>query len=182
MIYYSSPYTTDKNIGKFYNQFLEILPSNEDWACFIDGDTLFTTYDYGYLIEKVVAENPSVDCFTAYTNRVACEWQIAPNVDKETDDIKYHRKFGEDLKSSYRTSVMDVTDKPRNSVLSGFFILLKKQSWIDIGRFKETGMLGVDNDLHWKLQDCGKKLMLMQGLYLYHWYRGGDRSYKKHLI
>lgn len=182
MIYYSVPFDSGKNLGRYYNQFMEIIPDDDDWGCFIDGDTIFTTADYGLVIEKAVAENPDAACFTCVTNRVGCEWQIAPGVDVKSNDMAYHRKYSEILKNVYGSSVVDVTRKPRREVFSGLFILLKKSAWKKIGGFKEDKMLGIDNDLHWKIQDHKLKMYMMRGLYLYHWYRGGDKTYVKHLL
>jgi len=181
MIYYTMPFDSTKNIGKYYNNFMDILPTDNDWACFADGDTLFTTYNYGTLIEKAIEENPTTSCFTCFTNRVNCPWQIAPGIDTASNDIMYHRNFGEKLKTIYGTRVLDVTNTPPQNLLSGFCFILKKSSWKTIGGFKE-GMLGVDNDLHRKLQKHGLKFLLIEGLYLYHWYRNGDANEKSHLI
>jgi len=182
MIYYSVPYSSTKNIGKYYNDFMKILPNDDDFACFVDGDTIFTTSNYGHTIERAVEKNPEVGCFTCYTNRVACTWQIAPGVNTESNDMSYHRKFGESMQLIYGTKCTDVTDVDRLKVMSGVLILLQKRVWKKIGGFIESGMLGVDNDLHWKLQDNNEKLFLMNGLYLYHWYRGGNKKDISHLI
>jgi GT2 family glycosyltransferase len=181
MIYYTVPFDSSKNIGKYYNSFLEKL-DNEDWACFIDADTIFTTYDYGVIIENAVKKYPQVGAFTCYTNRVACQWQIAPGVDVSSNDMAYHRKFGENLKDKFGENSIDVTDKPRLEVMSGFFFMLKKSTWLKIGKFPENGMLGIDNALHWNIQNAGEKLFLIQGLYLYHWYRNGNKKDKTHLL
>ena len=182
MIYYSIPYDSQKNIGKYYNQFMSILPNENDYACFVDGDTIFTTSNYGHILEKIVEENPGVGCFTCYTNRIGCKWQIAPGVDTETNDMNYHREFGKSLQTIFSTSCKDVSNVEDDQVMSGVMILIKKESWRTIGGFHENGMLGVDNDLHWKMKKFGEKMYLMQGIYLYHWYRWPDVKNKSHLI
>ena len=182
MIYYSVPFDSGKNIGRYYNQFMEILPSDDDWGCFVDGDTIFTTSDYGLIVEKAIEENPDASCFTCMTNRVGCAWQIAPGVNVSSNDIAYHRKFGQTMKTVYGSSVLDVTHKPKKEVMSGFFFAIKKSAWKAIGGFREAGMLGIDNDLHWKLQHKNLKFYMIRGLYLYHWYRGGNMQDKSHLI
>jgi hypothetical protein len=73
-IYYLIPYNTDKNIGIYYNEAMELLPNDNDWMVFVDGDTIFTTADYGSLIKDVIQDNPDYDMFTCYTNRVGCKW------------------------------------------------------------------------------------------------------------
>jgi GT2 family glycosyltransferase len=182
MIFYSIPYNTDRNLGKYYNDFMNILPDENDYACFVDGDTIFTTSDYGHIIQDVVHENPSIGCFTALTNRVHCRWQIADGIDTDSNDIAYHRKYGEMLRDIYGGYCIDKTNVSSDNVMSGFLILLKKRTWNNIGHFAENGMLGIDNDLHYKLQKHGEKLYVMKGIYLYHWYRWPDYNEIGHLI
>jgi hypothetical protein len=178
-VYYSIPFNSDKNIGKYYNDFMNILPNDNDYACFVDGDTIFTTYNYGNIIENVIKRYPDIDCFTALTNRVNCQWQIAPGIDKSNNDIEYHREYGLNISKIYNDFCYDVTDK---KLFSGFFILIKKSTWREIGKFVENGMLGVDNDIHEKIKQNNKKMFLMKGLYLYHWYRNNNNKYTSHLI
>lgn len=182
MIYYSIPYNVDKNLGKYYNDFMEILPNDDDYACFVDGDTIFTTSDYGSIIHNIVLENPEVGCFTSFTNRVNSIWQIAPGVDIESNDMKYHRDFGRCMQDIYGTKCIDVTDKPNTELLSGLLIMLNKKTWKEIGKFAERKMLGIDNDIHLKLKQHNKKLYLMVGIYLYHWYRWPNKKDIRHLV
>lgn len=179
MIYYSIPYNTDKNLGKYYNDFMKILPNNDDFACFVDGDTIFTTPNYGHIIERVILENKNIGCFTALTNRVFCVWQVANGVDINNNDMEYHRTFGKNILEIYDTYCEDVTMK---ALMSGFLILINKKTWKKIGGFKEDGMLGIDNDLHLKIRKCREKMYMMKGIYLYHWYRYPNRSDISHLI
>lgn len=182
MIYYSIPYSTEKNLGKYYNDFMKILPNPDDYACFVDADTIFTTPDFGHIIQKVVEENPSVGCFTCYTNRIGCKWQLLPGIDYDTNDIKYHRDLGKKIQTIFGTMCQDMTNVNKNEVMSGLLILLKKSVWEKIGGFVEKGMLGIDNDLHWKLQKHGEKIYIMNGIYLYHWYRWPNPKNKSHLL
>lgn len=182
MIYYNIPYRSDKNLGRAYNEFMELIPKDKDFACFVDADTIFTTSDYGTTIEKVVERYPEVKCFTALTNRVSCRWQVHPGVDQRNNDMEYHRNFGKGLQGVYGTFCEDVSSKPHNEVMSGLLILIRKDLWKRMGRFKEDGMLGIDNDLHWKIQSLKEKMYLMKGVYLYHWYRYPNFTDISHLI
>lgn len=114
--------------------------------------------------------------FTCYTNRVACKWQVHPDVDVVSNDIKYHMEFGQSIKDN--NEVMDVTN---NSLFSGMLFIVKKSAWDKIGGAKKTGMLRVDNDIHAKIKKNRLKFGLIKGLYVYHWYRNGDKNYTKHL-
>lgn len=182
MIYYSIPYSTEKNIGKYYNDFMRMLPEDDDYACFVDGDTIFTTPNYGSIIDQIVRENTEVGCFTCWTNRIGCKWQILPGVDYDNNDMKYHRDLGHNIQTIFGTICEDVTDMDNSQVMSGLLIILKKSVWKKIGGFKEGGMLGIDNDLHWKIKDFGERIYLMKGIYLYHWYRWPDPKNKLHLL
>lgn len=169
MIYYTVPFDSSKNIGQYYNKFVNTVPSDSDYICFIDADTIFTTSDYGCVIESAINRYPNVDCFTCYTNRVNCLWQVPDGVDKITDDYKYHRNFGEMLKDKYGNECVDMTNQ---QLFSGMFFIIKKSAWKKIGGALSQGMLGVDNDIHRKIISHGLKLYLMKGLYVYHWHRG----------
>ena len=157
---------------------MNLLPNDSDYIVFVDGDTIFTTPDFGSLIEEVIKLNPLVDMFTCYTNRVGCKWQVHPDVDGFNNDMKYHMDFGKQLKMDNGTQVTDVTN---NSPFSGMLFIIKKSAWDKIGGAKKTGMLGVDNDIHMNIRKHGMKLYRIDGLYVYHWYRNNDKNDTKHL-
>lgn len=180
MIYYSAPFDANKNMGVYYNKFMEILPNDDDWAVFFDSDTMFTTSDFGLLIEGAVKRYPDAAAFTCFTNRVACQWQIAPGIDKVSNDMSYHRDFGLKLKNQYGSRCTQI---PANAPwMSGMFLAIKKSAWKECGGFVEKGMLGVDNWFHQRLNETGQKLYLIEGLYIYHWYRNNDTEGKSHLL
>ena len=173
MIYFQIPYSTEKDIGKYYNAAMRKLSNDKDYCLFIDGDACFTTTFWGHQIDNIIKKYNNVGLFTACTNRVYCKWQIADGVDVVTNDLAYHRRFGTFISDLYYDSCLDVTDK--RPYLSGVLILVQKRLWKAIGGFKENGMLGIDNYLHKDAKSKGFKVMLMQGVYVYHWYRN-DKS------
>jgi hypothetical protein len=68
-IFYVVARDSNKNIGKYYNEFMEKLDDNE-WLCILDGDTLQTSIYFGKQIEDIIENNPEYSVFTSYTNRV----------------------------------------------------------------------------------------------------------------
>lgn len=182
MIYYSTPYSADRKLGHYYNSFMELLPKDDDFACFVDGDTIFTTPFYGHTIERVVKENPKISCFTCCTNRVACSEQIAPSVDSESNDMAYHREFGKLMETVYGSHCSDVTNLKNGQYISGCMILVKKELWRKLNGFEQVGILGVDTNFHRKIKLAGEKIYLMHGVYIYHWYRWPNYNDKSHLI
>lgn len=180
MILYSNAWDSGKNIGVYYNWCMNLLPKDSDWCCFTDGDTKFTTDFYGKQIEDIIKKYPECRCFTGVTNRVGCTWQLAG--DRRSDDMKYHREFGLKLYKEKYDEVTDMSNPDKRFVMSGFLILAQKSLWKQVGGFKTKGILGVDNDWHWRLMHHKEKLYMMTGVYLYHWYRGGNSAKHKHLI
>jgi len=198
MIYYSVPYTNDKNIGKYYNSFVDLLPNDEDWVCFIDADTIFLTPNYGHLIEEAIKYNTNFSVFTCFTNRIGNPKQSVHNLDMKLnceeyeqyrkiyngDKIDEHRKIAKEIQDKYGSKVIDMDEFLSNTygdaLLSGVMIMAQKKTIKDTP-FKEEGMLGVDNSFHKDLQAKGLKIGLMKGLYIYHWHRGGKNT-THHLI
>ena len=181
MIYHRIAWDTGKNLGKAYNREMELLPNSDDFCCFIDSDAMFTTTFFGKHLEDIVAKYPDVGVFTCMTNRVGCKWQLAPSVDWDNNDMKYHRLIGEVLQDDLYYDVEDVTNKPRGEVMSGVLMMVRRDVWKRVGGFKEEKMLGIDSDFHWRCQKHKEKIYLMNGVYVYHWYRGGNRNNKTHL-
>ena len=56
------------------------------------------------------------------------------------------------------------------SLMSGVVILLSKKTWALLGGFPD-GFLGVDNAIHQAARDQDCRVYLMEGVYVYHWYR-----------
>jgi len=187
MIYYCIPYSIEKNLAKAYNEFVNLLPSDDDYACFVDGDTIFTTSDYGHTIDSAVRAYPDIGCFTCYTNRVCNKVQVVEGIDYDSNDIFYHRNVGNILQTIFGSTCVDITIPPEETktpmYISGVMIMIKKSLWKKIGGFKDlNAMLGVDNMLHKDIIAANEKIYLMKGVYLYHWYRWPDKKNISHLL
>lgn len=178
MIITFKPFDRNKNIGAHYNQCMNLL-NDGDYAVFVDGDTQFLTYHYGQQLYDITEKHPNVGVFTCFTNRVNCRWQILPGVDQDTNDILYHRKIAQNQEDKFKGIIADVTN---HSPMSGVFMMISKQHFNKIGKFPEEGMLGIDNWLHEATRKVGGKVYLMQGLYIYHYYRNNNKEGHKHLL
>ena len=161
-----------KDIGKAYNRYMDRVPDN-DWVCFVDHDAMFTTPDWQKQLYDIINANPDYSCFTVVTNRIGNPGQRFAGVDQNNHDIKYHREIGELAQNQFGTEVKDITNE---HLLSGVVILIKKLVWKEVGGFDEVGFLGVDNHFHAKLKIKGKKVGLMKGVYVYHYYRAGENE------
>lgn len=181
-VFYTIPWSSDKNIGRYYNQFMELLPDKDCFMCALDGDAVFLDKLFGLHVEQVLRAHKECGCFTAMTNRIGCLWQRQPGIEWGNNDIGFHRKKCQEVWETEGTGIKDVSFVDKGKVLGGVVILLKKAVWEKIGGFKEEGILGIDNDLHWRCMDHGEKVYLMKGIYVYHWYRGGYMDDRGHLL
>jgi GT2 family glycosyltransferase len=152
---------------------MELLPNEEDFACFIDGDACFTTTYFGKQLEDIIVKYPSCGLFSSVASRAGCIWQRAGNPD--IDNIRVHREIGLELQTTKYDAIKNVSHVHPMHVLSGHLILISKKVWRKLGGFKEAGILGVDNDIHWKAMAAGEKVYLMEGVYLYHYYRNDSK-------
>jgi hypothetical protein len=174
-----APKEHERDLAWAYNKFMRLLPNDDDWACFIDHDAMFTASDWYPQMERIIEANPEYSCLTSSVNRAYADWQIPMGINNINHDIAYHRKIGAEFQADNGVKVVDVTTcsdlpaPPDKSPLSGVVILYKKSAWKEVPfRLMEPNRLtGIDNLLHLDLRDKGHKVGLMCGVYVYHWHR-----------
>lgn len=174
MIYNFIVYATDsegegKDVGAAYNRYMKLLPKDDDWACFIDHDAMWTTEDWFEQLGNILAANPEYGLLTACANRIGNPEQKISNL-QDTHDMLYHRAIGRQLREQGDLTIKDVTN---THCVSGVVILVKKSVWKKAGGFK-NGFLGVDNDFHQRVAKAGFKIGVMRGIYVYHCYRADN--------
>lgn len=166
MIYTFIPFALDKNnFGNSLNDYFKLL-GDDDWGAFITYDQMFLTPHWLQQCYNAIKNYPDIGMFTCYTNRIGRPEQKI-ETDENNHDIRYHREIAERVRNEKGDSV-----KIWNSgmKLSGHFVLLKKSIWKEVGGF-ENGFMGVDNDMHNKLIKRKIPVGIIEGLYVYHWYR-----------
>ena len=174
MVYFFIPYSFEGDLGKAYNEYMRLIPNDDDWACLVDGDTMFMTPDWGHQVKELVEENPDVAVITCKTNRISNKHQ---RIHLPSQDILQHRKKASQMLRAYRGVVSKT-----NRHISGVMIIVRKSTWKKYP-FPEIGsILNVDNVWSKKLIRKGEKIVIAQGLYLLHYYRWGEgRSSTAHL-
>ena len=174
-IYYSTPYATDFNIGRAYNEFISLLP-DDAWICLRDGDTCFTTPDsnWGKQISDIVKKHgKDFALIGCYTNRLASTDQLYGKKFSEEWDWMRHKEIGQELYSNHYDEVVKV-----NHGIAGMFMLFPKKTWLKC-RFKEDLPYRVfDTDFCNKVKANGGKIGMAKGLYLFHDYRAGKENPK----
>jgi hypothetical protein len=175
-----SPNDPNKNLGKAYNQAMQIIPDG-DWACITDLDVLFLTPDAGNIIYNYASQiKEPQNCFlTCFTNRIhpLAKDQLLNAIVNEDDSMKNHIMIAEEQKKHlYKTSVT-------KGSISGLLMLMHKDFWKQIQFNEDNKCLGVDSDLVKRTRSQGKQILRMDGLYVWHTYRLTlGINYKGHLI
>jgi GT2 family glycosyltransferase len=158
-------YDADRNLGRAYNDILiRLLPG--DWVCFLDHDAIWTTRDWYRQLCAAIDQQPNAGLITAVTNRIGRKEQIAKGAPAGHDMLD-HFAFGAKQRDQYGATLEDITDGP---VISGVVMCLSQTTWREIGGFA-SGFFGVDNQAHRDVRRIGKRVYLMRGLYVQHFYR-----------
>lgn len=178
MIYYFTPFL-EKNLGKAYNHYCELVPNEDDWITFMDGDVMQLHTNWGSLWSLILKNNKNAGLITCVTNRAAKnnKDQLSTDLYEETDILK-HKKHAMKLLLKNNTLVEEM----KGSFLSGFFFSFKKSTWREVGGFTD-GILHVDKDFLKKVKKSKKTCLVAKGFYVLHYYRmfEGENS-TKHLI
>lgn len=178
MIHILKPFRPDKNLGRAYNEAMQMIPDGE-WACLCDLDTCFLSPDAGTVLHEYVKRFPDTGLFTCYTNRVhelAVEQLYAGRI-SDNLDMRHHHEIAE-VQKKHLYSVTPI-DHP----ISGYLMMVKKEVWKETKFMEGHGCLGVDNFFSAAILAKGLKILRMDGLYLWHSYRimNGVRN-KTHLF
>lgn len=164
-VHISIPYSTDKRLGKAYNDFIKLIPDS-DTACLMDYDVQLLTPDAGKIIHEYASKYPNA-LLTCYTNRVSpsAKMQLLNGEVSEDTDIKNHIAIAEEQKKH----LYEVT--PINQWISGMLMIIPKSIWLKYP-FPETGKcLGIDTYYSKLLLRRGVPILRMDGLYIFHQYR-----------
>jgi GT2 family glycosyltransferase len=97
-------------------------------------------------------------------------------------NIINHFWISEELKQKRYWDVSQI-----NHIISGHLMGFSRKTWEEVGGFSEISneILKVDNRFSKKILNAGKKILIMEGLYAFHYYRlhqPNPRKAKKHLL
>jgi hypothetical protein len=197
-IYYRIAWSSEKDLVSAYNSEMELIPNDDDYCAFVDRDAMFCHPLFGKCVEQVIETYPECSCFTGVTakekvhalNNFQHSHIPSPmhlritNFMDLNDDIFLHSKHAIDVWNDMGTSIVDISN-PDQCHFAGFLIVIKKSLWRKIGGFKawneSSKILGVDSRLHQDIYEHGEKLYVMNGIYLYHYYRGNNPKDVSHL-
>jgi len=154
-------YSTE-SYGAWMNTVMESSPS--EWVLFYDHDIFLANPNWFSILQAAITAEPTAGLFTCMTNRIGNPQQRQPGVDNDNDDIMYHIKIAKDVDKG-----LLLTEAVRP--ISGLMMLTSKTAWEMTDGFREKGIIGVDNNYHWKITRAGLKTYIINNLYVYHKYR-----------
>lgn len=151
------------------------LLSDEDYACFTDGDVVFLTPDFGTIINDYITLYPNT-VLTCRTNRIH---KLSKQLDGTIDEVCDLRELIK--RAEERKHLRSVTEIKPGDGMSGFLMIVPKEIWNEV-KFIENGLLGVDSQFRMDLHTAGKKIYIMDGMLVHHTYRLlNGQYYKNHL-
>ena len=162
------PYESGRQLAFAYNRAMETATS--EWVLMVDHDIYLATNPHWYAMSLNAVEqlqNKKVGWITAKTNRIGNKSQLY-SVQNDSDDLNQHI----DIASKLYEERGDTISVAKGN-LSGFFILTNKTAWQSVGGFKDQGkgLSAVDNIYSKELRANGFGMYVMDGLYLYHFYK-----------
>lgn len=178
-VYYSTPFSYSKNIGKALNEFCALVPNEDDWICLRDMDTLFLHNFVGRQIQDIISRHgDTYHMFGCLTNRLAGGHQLYGGKFSDDPDIHNHYAIAQRLYNEKYDIVTPVTN-----AIAGMFMLFPKWIWTQF-KFPENSII-FDTSFCQNILAYGGKIGVCQGIYMFHLYRWGKpnpKRYKKHLI
>jgi cellulose synthase/poly-beta-1,6-N-acetylglucosamine synthase-like glycosyltransferase len=163
-VYYSNPYSVEKNMGKAINDHRKLVPNDKDWIVIQDMDMMYLTPDCGKRIyDALKLDGDKFGLVGCYTNRLRAVHQLHDGKFSNNHDIRDH----------YRIAL--TYDKPgiENIGLlgvAGFFMAFRKEVWKRAKGFEENSIV-FDTRFNIKVRSLRMKIGLIRGLYVYHQYR-----------
>ena len=155
------PYEPGGKLGWDYNRIMMETP--HDWVLFLDHDVfLALNPNWYHICQKVMQNHPSVGVFTCKTNAKHSNTGQQDVDAPGSDSIAEHQEYAKVVWDKNNYSCTPV------SKISGFFMLVSKKAWKDAGGFPGKAMFKEDWDFTRKVKNAGYKLMIINGLYVYH--------------
>lgn len=178
MIWYSNPWSSDRNFGKAINDFCRLVQDPNDWIVIQDGDICYLTSDWGARIEAALKlDGHKFGLIGCKTNRIREREHCHNSKMSDNPDMKHHSEIA----LNYNLAGIQETKK----IVAGYFMAFQKKTFDLVGGFKEN-CAEFDVFFNIAMKKRGLKKGLIRSLYVWHSYRllskdPSSREAKKHL-
>ena len=169
MIHYLFPYSTEKNIGKAYNDAIgSLIPEPNDWIVIKDGDAMFLTPEWGRQIDEV-SKTTDFDLIGCVTGRLRSKTQLYKGRFDSVCNMYMNFDNAREAESLFWGQVEEV------SRIAGMFMMFQYKTWQKV-RFQE-GTVKADMAFNRNVKSLGGKVGIIKGLYCFHGYRLWERTH-----
>lgn len=164
-IRYISPCALDKHYGKEINDYVKRF-DDDDWIVVMDYDTIILTPNYCNLIKELIETYPDAGIITCRTNRTGKRIeQRYDGIISENSDISHWREVAiKEYKKGLQVEEM-------NRWIAGYLMIFSKKTWEDNKFNEELEIMKVDKVFSSNILRKGKKILISQGLFCFHYYR-----------
>lgn len=177
------PYALDKDFFKAIDEDMARL-NDEEWGVIMDLDTMPLRPEFGFQLQAYINKYPDTGLFTCYASRCHYKPQIRKGTLTENPDILYHKRWADTIYNDLHLQVKKVDRR-----IAGHLMMIKKSTWKLIRddvqkRVLDKGkqILGVDTQISNVILQKGFNILLMRGVYLFHFLRfDKGYNYTKHL-
>ncbi|MCY1720176.1 hypothetical protein OU798_07470 [Prolixibacteraceae bacterium Z1-6] len=173
MIWFFTPYSYTKRLFDAMDSYMDLVEDENDWVCFLDGDTAFLLPDFGHQVKTYTDRYPDTGLFTCYASRCHYQLQVRRGTEMDNPDILYHRQQAETIYNELHGQVKEV-----NRRVAGHLLVMRKRTWLQIRpevmrmvQKQDKRILGVDTKISNAIIHAGLKIRLMRGMYIFHYLR-----------
>ena len=167
-IHYFTPYNIHKNITKGLNDSCELVTNHEDWIVIRDMDTVFLLPDSGTEVFKTLVaygdQYGILGCWTNRLNQNSQQHQLHGGKCSDNFNLLDHIEIAKEYRD------LSVNEVPHGKVIAGFFMAFQKKTYDLVNGFDGRNIV-FDVRFCEKVIKSGKKLGIMNNLYLFHSYR-----------
>lgn len=163
-IWYISPFSITKNIGKAINDNIKALRTEpDDWIVHIDQDVCLLRPDSKRQLEEILSQT-TYDILGPVTNRLSMQHQLLHNM-FDCTDMREHIKAADACHEANYGQVI-----PTRYILAAFCLCFRVSTWEKLAGFQENS-IQFDSIFCAGALNSGMKCGIMTGIYLYHHYR-----------
>ena len=171
MIWFFTPYSFQKKLFEAYDAYMQVVANEHDWVCLMDGDAAFLLSDFGHQLQDYINKYPATGMFTCYASRCPSGYQVKAGVNQASDSVKY---IFENTKTLRQQEHLKVTDLGKR--VAGHLMLIQKKTWTKYRaeiatQAASANIQAVDTAISDVLLRHNEKILLMQGLQAFHYYR-----------
>ena len=181
MIWFFTPYSFQKKLFEAYDNYMRLIPNEKDWICLMDGDAAFLLSDFGHQIQEYIDQFPDTGLFTCYGSRCPYGHQVKSGINQASDSIRYIFENTTKMRRDDHLKVIEI-----NKRIAGHLMVIQKKTWTryreEISQHAANAYIqAVDTAISDILNQHHEKILLMEGLQVFHYYRQYSMS-EKHIL